>query len=102
MKHILFLALVFAAVPAAAQTLPQSSGNPLVDICRTFLSQSGQGIAGDADKLCNCLAAESQSRLSRAEMEVYVKASQSGQQPPPAVMEKVTGIATACLTAAAR
>jgi hypothetical protein len=31
-------------------------------------------------------------------MEIYNKAATSGQQPPSAIMEKVVGIATMCLT----
>jgi hypothetical protein len=102
MRHILSLILVFAAVPAAAQTLPKSSGNPLEEICTGFMDQSGQGISGDRNKLCTCLVRETQSRLTRGEMEAYAKASEAGQQPPPQVMEKVVGIATMCLTDAAR
>ena len=102
MKHIILSALIFAAAPAAAQSVPQGSGDPLKDICTGFLGQSGQGISGDQNKLCTCLVRETQSRLTRAEMEACSKSGQTGQQPPPAVMEKVIGIATACLTEAAR
>lgn len=103
MKHICVLAFAIAvALPASAQSVPQGSGDPLKDICSGFLGQSGQGISGDQDKLCSCLVRETQSRLTKPEMEAYARAGQTGQQPPPAVMEKVIGIATACLTEAAR
>jgi len=100
----LFLAalIVSAAMPVAAQTLPQSSANPLQEICSGFLEQSGQGISGDQAKLCACLVTQVQAGLTRAEMEAYAAATQNGQQPPPAVMQKVVSIATQCLTASAR
>ncbi len=94
------LALLFAitAIPAVAQTLPRASANPLQDICTNFMEQSGQGVSGDRNKLCNCLVTETQSRLTRQEMEIYAKANETGQPPPPAIMDKVVGIATMCLT----
>ena len=94
----LFLTSLIAA-PALAQTAPKAAANPLQQICTGFLAESGQGVSGDANKLCTCLVRETQSRLTTAEMEAYSKAAQDGQQPPQAVMEKVIGIATACLTA---
>ncbi len=102
MKALLTALLVLTAAPAIAQTLPKSSGNPLEEICSGFLEQSGQGISGDQAKLCTCLATEIQRRLTRPEMEAYAAAGAKGQQPPPAVMEKVVTIATQCLTAAAQ
>jgi hypothetical protein len=43
---------------------------------------------------------ETKGRLTEAEMKAYNQATATGQQPPPAVMQKVVGIATACLTEA--
>jgi hypothetical protein len=97
--------LTMVAFPAFAQTapgLPKNGGDPLSEICTSFLDQTGQGISGDRNRLCACLVRETKSRLSRPEMEAYSRATQTGQSPPPAVMEKVMGIATTCLTEAAR
>jgi len=46
------------------------------------------------------LVERTQSQLTRPEMQAYAAASQNGQQPPPAVMEKVMNIAVQCLSAA--
>ena len=107
MKHIwrislLGLAAVMAAPAAAQQSLPKSNGDPLQEICQGFLSQSGQGISGDRNRLCICLARETKSRLTEPEMRAYARAAETGQAPPEAVMQKVMGIATACLTEAAK
>jgi len=99
MKFIL-AALVFISTSALAQTLPQGSGDPLKDICTSFMDQSGQGVSGDRNKLCSCLVQQTQARLTRQEMEIYAKAGATGQQPPPAIMQKVIEVATTCLTQA--
>ena len=100
MKNIVFAAaIMFIAVPAVAQTLPKASSDPLKDICTSFLEQGGQGVSGNRDNLCTCLVRETQSRLTRQEMEIYSKAGTTGQEPPPEIMNKVIGIATACLSA---
>lgn len=97
----LLIGLLFAAGPVCAQqALPKGSGDPLKDICTGFLEQGGQGVSGDRNKLCTCLVSETQSRLTRREMEIYSKAAETGQAPPPAIMDKVVNIATTCLTAA--
>lgn len=93
-------AVVLLAGPVLAQTLPQSSGDPLQEICTGFLQQSGAGISGDHQRLCTCLVSETQKQLTRPEMEAYYEATQTGQQPSPAIMQKVVGIATTCLTQA--
>ena len=94
------------AFPAFAQSASKSpggaAGDPLGEICTGFLDQSGAGVSGDRNRLCTCLVRETKARLSRPEMEAYNRATQTGKSPPPAVMEKVMGIATACLTEAAR
>ena len=101
MKAALFVSfLILRTLPAAAQTLPRGSGDPLKDICTSFMDQSGQGVSGDRNKLCTCLVSETQGRLTRQEMEIYAKAGETGQQPPPAIMENVIAIATQCLTTA--
>ncbi len=94
---LLFITLI--PLPGFAQTLPKSSGNPLQEMCLGFLEESAQGISGDRSKLCTCLVREVQARMTAKEMEAYNKSAVNGQQPPPEVMEKVVGIATACLTA---
>ena len=98
-RSLVFFAALVADSAAIAQT-PASSEDPLKEICTGFLAQSGVGVSGDQNKLCACLVAETQKRLTRREMEIYEKAVDSGTQPPPAVTEKVLGIATACLTQA--
>ncbi len=101
MKKMLLLAMVLAAMPAAAQqALPKSSGDPLKEICTGFLEQGGAGVSGDRNKLCTCLVRETQGRLTQQEMVLYGKAAETGQPPPPAIMNKVVEIATMCLTAA--
>lgn len=101
MKSILIVSLfAMMVLPALAQQpLPKSSGDPLQDICTGFMEQSGQGVSGDRNKLCSCLVRETKARLTPREMEIYSKAGETGQAPPPAVMEKVIAVATACLTA---
>jgi len=101
-KNLVLVMTFVMAVPGAAaaqQTLPESS-DPLIDICTGFLAQSGQGVSGDAAKLCSCLTRETQARLSRREIEDYSRATSNGEMPPDAVMQKVMGIATHCLTQA--
>jgi hypothetical protein len=94
------LLLVAAAPALAQQTVPKNSGDPLQDICTGFMEQSGQGVSGDRNQLCTCLVRETKSRLTVEEMKIYSKAGETGQAPPPAIMEKVMSIATTCLTAA--
>jgi len=94
-KSILLLpSLVFCGA-VYAQTVPN---DPLKEICTNFLAQGAGTVGGDHQRLCTCLVSETQRRLTRQEMEIYNKAATSGQQPPAAIMEKVVGIATACLT----
>jgi hypothetical protein len=101
MKKTLFIAVLLAVMPAAAQqTLPKSSGDPLKDMCTGFLEQGGAGVSGDRNKLCTCLVRETQAQLTQQEMVLYSKAAETGQAPPPAIMNKVVNIATSCLTAA--
>ena len=72
--------------------------DPLQEICSSFLAQGGGSVSGDHAKLCSCLVGETQKQLTRQEMEAYNKAATTGQPPPPAVMDKVIGVATLCLT----
>jgi hypothetical protein len=100
-KTFLTLAFLCAALPVAAQqSLPKTSGDPLKEICTSFLEQGGAGVSGDRNKLCTCLVRETQARLTQQEMLLYNKAAETGQPPPPAIMNKVVNIATTCLTAA--
>lgn len=99
-KAMVFLAAVLACGIAVAQAPPATSADPLKEICTGFLAQGGVGISGDHARLCTCLVGETQKRLTRQEMEIYNKATSSGGQPPPAIMDKVVGIATMCLTQA--
>lgn len=94
--------IVATAVLMGASAVAQipSGGDPLKEICTGFLQQGGAGIAGDHERLCTCLVTETQRQLTREEMVAYSRATETGQQPPPAVMQKVLGIATTCLTQA--
>jgi hypothetical protein len=95
----LLLFAVLAGGGAWAQTAPQQN-DPLQEICTGFLAQSGAGIAGDQQKLCACLVTETQKQLTRQEMDIYHRAASRGEAPPAAIMQKVMGVATACLTQA--
>lgn len=101
-RTILYFMIVIAgaAAPSVAQAQRQGSSDPLVDICTGFLAQSGQGVSGDTNRLCACLTRETQSRLTRREMELYSQATSQGRAPPDTVMQKVLGIATRCLAEA--
>ncbi|MGE3332248.1 MAG: hypothetical protein AB7I36_01290 [Rhodospirillaceae bacterium] len=92
--------LMLLALLASGSAFAQTAKDPLQEICTGFLAQSGAGVAGDQQKLCSCLVTETQKQLTRQEMEIYHQAMTSGGQPPPAVMEKVVGVATVCLTQA--
>jgi hypothetical protein len=96
------LVTVIAGPALAQQNLPKSSSDPLQEICTGFLAQSGQGVSGDRNRLCVCLSRETKSRLTEPEMKAYARAAETGQPPPDAIMQKVMGIATACLTEAAK
>lgn len=94
-RFIFVLSALFIAGAASAQTK-----DPLQEICTGFLTQGGAGVGGDHARLCTCLVGETQKQLTRQEMEIYNKAATTGQEPPPAIMKKVLGIATLCLTQA--
>ena len=85
---------------AQAQTLPQSTGDPLHDICSGFVSQNNLTISGDVQRLCTCLVREVKGKLSTAEMEVYDKNTSAAQPLPQALQAKISGIALQCLTEA--
>jgi hypothetical protein len=94
-KSIVLLSGLLLGAAAHAQT---GANDPLKEICTGFLAQGAGAVGGDHQRLCTCLVSETQKRLTRQEMEIYNKAATSGQQPPSAIMEKVVGIATMCLT----
>lgn len=95
MRLIFVLSALLIAGTAGAQTK-----DPLQEICASFLAQGGASVGGDHARLCTCLIGETQKQLTRQEMEIYNKAATTGQEPPPAIMNKVLGIATQCLTQA--
>jgi hypothetical protein len=100
-RGIFFAVVMLAASPVFAQQgLPKSDADPLQAICTGFLEQGGQGVSGDKNKLCSCLARETKSRLTPQEMKIYADATKNGGAPPDALMQKVMGIATTCLTEA--
>ena len=94
-KKTALLSTLLLGSAALAQSTPS---DPLKEICTSFLAQGAGTVGGDHQKLCTCLV--SQTQLTRQEMEIYNKAATSGQPPPPAIMQKVVGIATTCLTQA--
>ena len=99
----IFVALViFVSAPCFAQQTPKPTNDPLMEICSSFLDQSGQGISGDRNNLCTCLVRETKARLTRQEMQIYNDAGATGKQVPDAIMQKVIGIATLCLQQSAR
>ncbi len=100
----IFVALgIIAAVPCyAQQSLPKGSNDPLMEICSSFLEQSGQGVSGNRNNLCTCLVRETKNRLTPQEMKIYNDAGQTGRQVPDPIMQKIIGIATACLEQSAR
>jgi hypothetical protein len=51
-------------------------------------------------RLCGCLVREVKGQLSRAEMETYDRLNAAARPLPPALQNKITGIAVQCLTAA--
>jgi hypothetical protein len=101
MRSWIAAALILCASAVSAQTAPrQSSGDPLEEICSGFLQQNNLTIGGNAGKLCTCLAREVKGKLSRSEMETYDRANSDAQPLPPALQEKISGIAVQCLTEA--
>ena len=99
----IFIALgIFACAPCFAQQTPKPANDPLMEICSSFLEQSGQGISGDRNNLCTCLVRETQARLTRQEMQVYNDAGRTGKQVPDAIMQKIVGIAALCLQQSVR
>lgn len=101
MRHLIAALLFFgSACFAHAQTVPKTSGDPLEEICSGFLQQNNLTISGSAARLCTCLVREVKGKLSRSEMEAYDRANANAQPLPPALQEKITGIAVQCLTEA--
>ena len=81
---------------------PKPTNDPLMEICTSFLAESGQGISGNRNNLCKCLVRETKARLTPQEMRIYNDAGQTGAQVPDAIMQKVIGIAAQCLEQSAR
>jgi hypothetical protein len=99
MVRLIVAALLMSAA-SQAQTLPKTSGDPLEEICSGFLEQNSLQIGGSGAKLCTCLVREVKGKLSRAEMETYDRANAAARPLPPALQEKISGIAVQCLTEA--
>jgi hypothetical protein len=100
MRTMIALAVIFFAIAAQAQSLPNNSGDPLQDICSGFLEQNNLKVSGSAAKLCTCLVREVKGKLSRTEMETYDKLNASAKPLPTALQNKISGIAVQCLTEA--
>ncbi len=100
MRSLIVVVTLLCALSAQAQTLPQGSGDPLQDICSGFLEQNNLKIGGSAAKLCTCLVREVKGKLSRTEMETYDKFNAAAKPLPPALQDKISGIAVQCLTEA--
>jgi hypothetical protein len=95
-----FVAALFLSSAVTAQTLPKTAGDPLMDICSGFLEQNRLNVSGDAQRLCACLVREVTGKLSRGEMETYDKYAAAAQPMPPALQNKISGIAVQCLNEA--
>lgn len=105
MRTLILAAMFALAVPAAqAQTQGSTSQSTTTDsltgICSALLQQQAGGVSGDHDKLCACLVRETPAQLSLADMSAYEEATLANRAPPDAVMQKITAIATKCLTQA--
>ncbi len=100
MRALLFITAMLVSAAAHAQTLPKTSGDPLMEICSGFLEQNRLTVSGDAAKLCGCLVREVQAKLNRSEMEAYDAATGAAKPLPPTLQNKIAGIATQCLTEA--
>jgi len=100
MRSVIAVAVMLCASAAFAQTAPKTSGDPLEEICSGFLEQNSLQIGGSAQKLCTCLVREVKGKLSRAEMETYDRANAAAKPLPPALQDKISGIAVQCLTEA--
>lgn len=87
------------AVSAQSRNAPSSAADPTMSLCSGLLAESGVAMTGK-DKLCKCLISEVTSKLTADEMVAYAQANMNSQTPPAAVMDKVMGIATRCLTQA--
>ncbi len=85
------IALGWSVIPAHAQ------GNPLEAICQGFLSSSGVPAPGNANILCDCLAQEVQSNLTRTEMQSYQSSVEAGRPLPKALETKIMAVAASCL-----
>jgi len=92
----LFSLVCITSLPSQAAKLP-SVGNAHEKVCQTFLSQSGMSVGGSSTILCSCLVNEIQSKLSTNEMRAYQASSSGGKALSPALQQKVTQIASACL-----
>jgi hypothetical protein len=100
MRTMIAVALMMFATVAHAQSLPNNSGDPLQEICSGFLEQNNLNIGGSVAKLCTCLVREVKGKLSRTEMETYDKFNAAAKPLPPALQDKISGIAVQCLTEA--
>lgn len=98
--RVFAFALLLCAGAAQGQTLPQSSGDPLHDICSGFLDQNSLAVSGDAKRLCTCLVREVKGQLTRGEMELYDKLNAAAKPLPTSLQNKISGIAVQCLTEA--
>jgi hypothetical protein len=90
-------ALLFAVVLLTNSAWAQTAADPLQEICAGFLEQNSLSISGDAQRLCTCLVREVQAKLSRGEMETYDSYNAAAKPLPPALQNKISGIAVQCL-----
>ena len=98
MRTMIALVVLLLSGVAHAQSLPNNSGDPLQEICSGFLEQNNLSIGGSVAKLCTCLVREVKGKLSRSEMETYDKFNAAAKPLPPALQDKISGIAVQCLT----
>ena len=93
------VACLLTATLAEAQTKPPSASDAasLTATCSGFLEQGAGAVSGNHAKLCACLVRETPAKLSLPEMQAYAEATINNRQPPDAVVQKMTAIATQCL-----
>jgi hypothetical protein len=96
LRSAVIAGLILAGVAPAMAQQQNATTNPLAEVCSGVLAQSNIN-AGNSDRLCACLVRETPARLTQDEMMAYAEANQNGREPPKAVMDKVTAIATTCL-----
>jgi hypothetical protein len=100
MRAVLLLSTLLWTSAASAQSTSTSlTSDPMMAVCSGLLTEGGSGITGK-DKLCSCLINQVTANLTAEEMSAYATANLKSQAPLQEVTDKVTAIATRCLSQA--